>query len=286
MSDYDDTNHPMDSIRPSNPFFDDIFETDKEREEHEQELKAMNMRHFRGTMGLAMNKYAKFDRFEKLVKENNRITNDLLRKYDLTVSDMVSIAYSIVAEFIFNNPEEGFIQYATDEDQDGMSIHNIAKVYGNKYGKYIEETVILAFTKFRGGKVNRSIEELQKFFNGFKSERDVTRLCIRNFYASNSGSSDYVKMVHILICAYKFDNRDNHNLNEPAKFDYDSRIAHFSSFSEFFLLASWVIMFKEYEYLNAMIVKGFYNFKELDTIASVVETDIEDATSLKGPFNT
>ena len=228
-------------------------------------------------MAIEREKFAKFDRFEELVTKHKELNFQLLKEYDLNVNDAVSIAYSIIGQFAFGGDDnlEGHIYYSGLDPVDEplmTSIRKVSKKYD--YG-YLEEAMIVAFSKFRGGKLNRRVSKLAEFF---KNLHKSDRLDIRAFYARNNGSSDWVGMIHELICAYKFDNRDNRNLQRPLLFDYEERSSKVKDFYEFFMTASWSLNnFRDgQELMNSLIKNGYYHYSDIELIKAFTETEYED----------
>lgn len=267
--------HPMDSHRP-NEFLEDIM-SEEELEQHNKELRALQARNAKHGMAVTRAKFAKFDRFEELVTKHEELNFQLLKAYDLNVNDAVSIAYSIIGHFAFGGDDnlEGHIYYSSLDPVDEplmTSIRKVSKKYD--YG-YLEEAMIVAFSKFRGGKLNRRVKKLAEFLKNLdKSDK----LDIRSFYAENNASSDWVSMIHKLICAYKFDNQDNENLQRPLMFDYDARSSKVKDFYEFFMTASWSLNnFRDgQELINALIKNGYYHYSEIEMIGAFTETEYED----------
>ena len=280
----------MDSARAlfDNHFLEDIMSSE-ELEKHEQEEHAWRRRNFKHGMATKRNKYAKFDRFTELATNHKRIDFNILKSYDLNVNDVVSIAYSIIAEYLFGGNAHDVMDWVTSEQfvNSEKDISEIVRECSKKYA-YLEEVMNIAFTKHRGGKLNRSIAKLNKFFNSIDEERNPQRLNIRNFYANHNGASEYVSMVHHIICAYKFDNRDNEKLQRPVLFDYDNRTSKPDNFCEFYSLVCYEIETDEMlkqpiaatEMLNAFIKYDYYHYSEISLIRDICKTKREDVFKL------
>lgn len=266
--------HPMDSWRP-NEFLEDIM-SEQELEQHQKELRALQARNTRHDMAVSKSKYSKFDRFQELITKHEEVNFQLLKAYDLNVNDAVSIAYSIIGHFAFggiDNNLYGYLVHELPENSDESLLDSMKKVSKKPCYAHLEEAAIIAFSKFRGGKLNRRASKLAEFFkNVEKSER----LDIRAFYASNKGSSDSVRMIHQLICAYKFDNVDNQKQNRPLMFDYDNRSKKFSNFFQFLMTAYVGISESNQEFIDYLIVNRFYHYSEICLIEQFVETFYED----------
>ena len=267
--------HPMDSWRPDN-LLEDIM-TPEELEKHKKEEQALAARSYRHDIAIRKGKYDKWDRFEAMTQKYDKINFQTLKEFDLKVDDAVSIAYTILGWFVFGGYGEGLIGYLTHEaDLDEPLLTSVGK-YGKDYYAYLDEVTTIAFTKHRGGKLNRSIKELKRFL------QDVSRdeiIDMRNFYATNNGSSKYVKMIHEILCAYKFDNDDNQKLQNPLNFEYTARAKNFDNFYQFFVTAELNISLggkQELDTLNLFIKRGLYHYSEISLIEAIHLTEYEEA---------
>lgn len=266
------TIHPMDRVEPSNPFFEDIFD-EQELAQHERDISLMKLRHARQDLSKRKAKIVKFDKFLNMILTEKKITLDVIKKHELSLNDVISICYSVIADFIFDeNLFDHLLYITTERDNQTGWIDEISEFRkeGKRY-EYLEEAMIVAFSKYRGGKINRYLPKLQDFFGNIEQEK---LLEIRNFYVNNNGASDAVRLVHKVICAYKFDNRDNQKEKTPLDFDYDERRRYFSNFFQFFTVLFYNLHMVSHrdsqELINKMIKEDLYHYSEIHLFQDII----------------
>lgn len=228
----------------------------------------------------------KFYKITDHIKEHKRIKLSILKKDNITLNDVIKYMFAWLDYVLFEYPAP--FDQTSPQFEDLDNLYDIINYWDKRFNeKWIDEVMLVAFSKHRGGEVRHSIKEFAKYLESkehlMKSVHDVW---------ANQKDRGNTNIINKIMCGFKFDNRDRDNTKNlklqkdqrMLNFDYDKRkvlwekvcdSGEFRFFTYFATLQTLLILATadpiSQENLNLLIKHGLVHYSELAMIEKTID---------------
>ena len=228
----------------------------------------------------------KFYKITDHIKEHKRVKLSILKKENVNLNDVVKYMFAWLDYALFEYPNPFDFTGSNFDEIDNL--YDIINHWDKNFNEnWIDDVLLVAFSKHRGGEVRHSIKE----FASYLERKEHLMKEVHDVWA-NQKERGNVAIINKIMCGFKFDNRDRDNAKNVKlqkdqrmlTFDYDKRKEmwekvcdsnQFRFFTYFATLQTLLILANgdaiSQENLNQLLKYGLVHYSELVMIEKTID---------------